>query len=631
MQKNQKAIHFQDTVLESGFWQARQKMNAETTVYAVWERFKDTGRFDAFRFDWKEGMPNKPHIFWESDFAKWAESVAYIVAKKKDAVLEKAVDDIVDLIEVHQEESGYFNIYFTVIEPEQRFQKRTEHELYDAGHLIEAAVAYHEATGKDKFLKLMMKYADYIENVFMLEKSTNFTTPGHEEIELALVKLYQATGEKRYLSLAKFFVDERGKVDKRISYDWANERYAQDHAPVRQQTTAEGHSVRAMYLYCAMADLAREYGDSELAAACATIFENVAGRRMYITGGIGSSHVGEAFTIDYDLPNLTAYTESCAAIGLMLFAGRMLQIPSETPKALFADVAERVLYNGFLSSISLNGKAFFYENPLEIHPELLKRDASVLDAFKGRLPVTERKEVFDCSCCPPNITRFIASLADMLYTCNEDTLFVHHYMAGKTKTVVNGSPCDIVQKTAYPSEGAVSFTIKGEALATVALRIPYWCTSYNIVCNGKTLEPAQVKIVNGYAYLPLDRGQENSLTLLLDMPVQLIEAAPEVQENAGRVAVQRGPVVYCLEGVDNGSLLRNVRVRKEAVFEVVSDETFGVPVLKTTGTVPKEGAENGGLYRPVTDSTKNVQLTFIPYFGFANRGESEMVLWVLPE
>lgn len=623
MENNIKSIGFNDTVINNGFWHKRQNIIAETSVYSIWKRFKETGRFEAFNFSWKEGTPNKPHIFWDSDIAKWIETVAYIIQKKEDKVLEKAVDEAVDLIEKHQNPSGYINIYFTVAEPDMRWMRRTDHELYCAGHLIEAAVAYYNATGKTKFLNLMKKYANHIEKVFVIDKSADFITPGHEEIELALVKLYQCTKEKRYLELSRFFIDNRGKDREEQYYKWANSLYAQDHLPVRKQSTAEGHSVRAVYLYCGMADIAREYDDEELHAACRRIFENIVTRRMYITGGIGSSNAGEAFTIDYDLPNLIAYSESCAAIGLALFAGRMLLTETDS---IYADAAEKVFYNGLLSSISLDGKAFFYENPLEVQPLLKERDVSVKPERKGRLPLTQRKEIFGCSCCPPNISRFIASIGDFLYTYNSCTIFVHHYMPSTTVSDIDGKKTEIIQRTNYPSEGNVSIVIKGKNSGSIALRIPGWCKKYGIEINGTK---ADVTIKKGYAYLNIGSQEVNNIEVKFEIKPQLIEASPNVQENSGRVALQRGPVVYCLEAVDNGNLLKDVRISPDANFEVIEDSYFGLPVIRTVGHRRDICSFGSDLYRPVYENLIEVGLKFIPYFGFANRGESEMVLWVL--
>jgi uncharacterized protein len=619
MKSNVIPVTFPEATLLDGFWHHRQYINSQITIHSIENRFRETGRFDAFRFNWKEGDPHKPHIFWDSDIAKWMESVAYIIRKHPFPELERIVDEIVDLIEQNQGQDGYFNVYFTVVEPDQRWKRRTDHELYCAGHLIEAAVAYAEATGKEKFLRLMMDYADHIEQIFVVDQSAAFTTCGHEEIELALVKLYRYTGKDKYLKLSRFFIDNRSKDAPEQYYDWVNAYYAQDHLPVREQTTAEGHAVRAVYLYSAMADLALELDDKDLANACRTIFRNIVQNRMYITGGIGSADLGEAFTIDYDLPNLSAYSESCAAIGLVFFAQRMMKIEQE---AIYADIIERVLYNGFLSSVSLDGKSFFYENPLEIQPQLLGRDRSALK--KRRLPETQRREVFGCSCCPPNITRLMATIGDLLYTVKESTLYVHQYMASQTNTIYEGEPLIIEQHTAYPLDGDIMVSIKGKSVKRIAFRVPSWCHHYTILMNGVRTEGV---MESGYVVFDRSGQSEDHFRISLEMVPQLMEASPYVQENAGRVALQRGPVVYCLEAVDNGGLLRDVRLDDQASYTLVKDGTFGIPVIKTTG-YRRDVADFQSLYQS-TSELVSIPLTFIPYFGFANRGESEMVMWVL--
>ena len=442
-------ITFDHTRLRPGFWQDKQRMVLDTSIEAVRARFEQTGRFAAFDFAWKPGDPDKPHIFWDSDIAKWMEGAAYALQLAPNPALEAQVDEVVEKIIAHQEPDGYFNIYFTVVEPGKRFTRRTDHELYDAGHLIEAAVAYAATTGKRAFLDAMIRYADLIDRVFRVEGSAAFITPGHEEIELALVKLYRATGERRYLQLALFFVDRRGCQAEEEYAGFAGRGYCQDRLPVREETDAIGHAVRAVYLYAAMADLYAETGDETLMEACRRMFDSITQRRMYITGGIGSSAHGEAFTLDYDLPNLTAYAETCAALGLALFARRMSALE---PDGRYADAAERAMYNGFLSGVSLDGRSFFYENPLELQPRLRARDETML--HQGiHLPITQRVEVFECSCCPPNVLRFIASIADFLYTRQDGALYVHHYMASETRTG-GGLIC---QQTDYPYEGRGGF------------------------------------------------------------------------------------------------------------------------------------------------------------------------------
>ncbi len=601
-----RTVDFSQTRITGGFWKQKQALVRRVTTGAVYDRFADTGRIDAFRFDWREGNPKKPHFFWDSDVAKWIEGAAYQLALAPDARLEKKIDSLVELIEKNQQEDGYFNIYFTVIDPAHKLAIRDWHELYCAGHLMEAAVAYFEATGKRKLLDCMCRYADYIEKRFVTDADVPFRTPGHEEIELALVRLYECTGEKRYLALAKHFVDARGYDDGPIP-DWMHPSYGQHHLPVREQTTAEGHAVRAMYLYCGMADVALHTGDKELQAACEAIFDNVASKRMYITGGIGSSGAGEAFTVDYDLPNLISYTESCAALALALFANRMLRFGADSK---YSDVVERVIYNGFMSSLSLDGKSFFYQNPLEIMPRMHKRDVSVNHASVG-LPPMQRREVFVCSCCPPNIVRFIPSIANMLYSDDGEVIYVHQFMQGLTTVERDGKMLVLEQTTKYPESGKVKIKLTGGD-ARIAVRIPGWFEGY----TGKTEK--------GYAYFDVKDGEE--LDFDFTMKPVFIEARPEVVFDAGRYAVMRGPVLYCMEGVDNGALLRDIRLDSRARFRYGKHPTLGVPQLSVRAwrTVREEDAP---LYRRKTQNKEKVEAVLIPYYAFANRGESEMQVW----
>ena len=601
------SLSYKHVNINGRFWYNLQKLNSSVIINSVYKRFKETGRFEALKYSWKEGDENKPHIFWDSDVAKWLEGAAYILQKEQNDELMDIVDNTIDTIESNQDENGYFNSYFGVVEPENRFKRRPDHELYCAGHLIEAAVAYFEATGKDKFLNMMCRYADHIDQVFRIDNSADFVTPGHQELELALVRLYQATKQKKYLELSKFFIDMRGANDKETYYGFANSRYTQDHLPVREQTTAEGHAVRAVYLYTAMADIAKHYNDEQLFDACKAIFSNIIDKRMYITGGIGSTAEGEAFTIDYDLPNQTAYSETCAALGLALFSQKMLLYEQN---AAYADIAELAIYNGFLSGISLDGKAFFYENPLEIDPSLRERNSSTNKP--ARFPIMQRKEVFDCSCCPPNVVRFIASIGNTLYSYSDDTLFVHQYMESSTKY----NNTEIIQKTNYPIDGRIIINYRGE-FSTLAVRIPSWCSSFSI--------DKEYKLKDGYAYIKVNH--ENSIKLKFDMPVQLLEAHPKVQENAGRLAVKRGPIVYCLEGIDNGDNLRDISINLNADFKICEESPFSLPVLYTDGYRRK--TDDCSLYNQASNNKISQKLKFIPYSNFANRGVTEMIVWIL--
>lgn len=605
-----KQISFRNTDITGGFWKSRQKTISEISVYNILKRFTETGRFDAMNCDWKDGEPNEPHIFWDSDIAKWIESVAYIIEKEPHPDLEKIVDDVADKMEKNRLEDGYFNCCYIAKHPDKRWTDRTDHELYCAGHLIEAAVAYYKATGKRKLLDIMEKYLDYIYKVFIIDKSASFTTPGHEEIELALVKLYDLTGNDKYLYMCKFFIDNRGVNDEQ-EYNGAAHKYSQSHLPVREQTTAEGHSVRAAYLYSGMADLAKKTGDKELFTACETIFDDIVNKKMYITGGIGSTARGEAFTIPYDLPNLTAYSESCAALALAWFSGRMTLLDMDSK---YADTVERVLYNNGLSSVSLDGKSFFYVNPLEIRTELLERNKSQCNTHEN-LPLTQRKEVFECSCCPPNITRFIASVADFLYTADKTTVYVHQYMNSETKT----DDFNISQKTDYPNDGRIE--ISTENIKRIALRIPFWCRKYTITVNGKAVDSESVK---GYAYIDLD-GNENSIVLDFNIQPSIVYPSSNIRDCMGKVAIQKGPVVYCAEGVDNDFSIMSFKLSQNPEFKTEYCDKCGTYKIKANGTIP---VISDKLYSFAPEKRVAAEIQLIPYFAFANRGETDMEVYL---
>lgn len=599
-------IEFSDVKITGGYWKARQDINCSVTLKAVYDRFNETGRFEALKCDLRDGDTNIPHIFWDSDVAKWIEGASYILHSEKNDQAMEIIENAIDLIIKNSDKNGYFNSHFLVAEKENRFRLRECHELYCAGHLIEAAVAYYELTGKDRFLNAVKKYADYIERAFKIDNTAAFITPGHPEIELALVRLYKATGEKRYIELAKYFIDKRGNCDEPGIYtDWANEYYSQDEIPVRERKTAEGHCVRALYLMCAAADIAYIYKDNDLKTACERFFDSIVNKRMYITGGVGSSNMGESFTIDYDLPNRTAYAETCAAISLAMFAERMLKFGADSR---YSDIIERTMYNGIMSGISLDGKSFFYENPLEIDPDFNNINTST--KVKERFPITQRVEVFDCSCCPPNIMRFVASISGLIYGFDDNTVYINQYM--NSEGDVNG--IKISQKTDYPNNGKITVRCNSNK-KQIAFRIPCWCKSFNI--NKK------YSIKNGYAYVDLD--SEENIELELDMPVRIISANRRIHSDAGRIAVMRGPVVYCAEGIDNGADIKSIALPAESVFELAESE-FLLPILKTEAYRP---FESDSLYYEAVDDYEKIPLTLIPYYAFANRGESEMQVWLL--
>ncbi len=603
-------LPYEKSDITGGFWKDRQLLNRKTTIWNVYKRFKETGRFDAFRMDWKEGMPNKPHYFWDSDVAKWLESVAYLTMKQREPELEAIVDEVVGCIERGQDEDGYFNIYFQLFCYEERFRNIHQHELYCCGHLLEAAIAYDQATGRHKFLDCMKKYAAYVKKRFMDEQSTGFRYPGHEEIEIALIKLYDYTGDKQWLDLVMFFLNERGLTPTFVNDDPKHRRTnIQAHLPVREQFTAEGHAVRAGYLYSAMADAAVRTGDEELRNACEKIFDNIITSKMYVTGAVGSTRDGEAFEENFRLPNRTAYAETCANLSLALFARRMECIE---PDAKYADTVERVIYNAFLSGTSLDGKAFFYSNLQEI--DLTQRrelNDSIRDISKFWYPATQRVEVFSCSCCPPNVTRFVASIADFLYNYTDDTIYVNQYMEstsdfGQTK---------LSQKTGYPYDGKIAVTLTGEA-KKLALRIPGWCDIWEMRKNGARVAPAVEK---GYAFV--DAADGDVITLELRLEVRRVSANPRLLTDRGMKAVMWGPFVMCMEGVDNGGSLYDVRlVGKD--YTPGFDEELKTPVLYC----PAERVTVDNLYSDKVTATP-FTARLIPYFAFANRGETDMRIW----
>lgn len=601
-------IKFSDIRINDGFWKIKQDMVKESTVSAVYERFCDTHRFDALSCTWKPGDPNQPHIFWDSDVAKWIEGASYLLLEKRDEKLEAIIDAAVENIVENSDTDGYFNSHFLVVDQEKRFQDRNWHELYCAGHLMEAACAYYEATGKDAFLKAMCRFADDIERVFKKEKSAAFTTPGHPEIELALVRLYETTGEERYLALSKFFIDEHGcgKDDADTTFLLGNQLYNQDEMPLRERTTAEGHCVRALYLFCGMADIAEKYNDTALLKACRRVFDDMVNKKMYITGGVGATYIGEAFSVPYYLPNRTAYSETCAAIAMALFCKRMQALDIH---AKYADVAERVIYNGFLSGISMNGREFFYENPLEIDIDFNDLNPSTHE--KERFPITQRKAVFDCSCCPPNVVRFIPSIADLMYHYDDETLYVNQYMSSAAAC----GDIKITQESAYPADGVIKITCSAPQ-KYLALRIPGWCRNFRL--------NADYTMKNGYAYVRL--LGETEIQLCLDMPVVCVKANRRVHENAGRIAVMRGPLVYCAESVDNGKDLKSIQIDTNAPF-ALGDNEFILPSITAHAYREKESDR---LYAPLDESEEEAMtLRLIPYYAFANRGAAEMLVWFL--
>lgn len=602
--KSYSSVPFYKTMLTDGFWKDRQKLNADVSIPNVYKRFKETNRIDCLYPKWKRPF-SRSDRFYDSDTAKWLEAAAYVLHTNRADYpeLEKLCDKVIALFKKRQQMNGYLNSFFQRRPFLPKFCFRTDHELYCAGHIMEAAVAYYQATGKDVLLKVSEKYADHIRKRFMIKKNTAFSTPGHEEIELALYRMYEVTGKEKYKEMAEFFLNTRGTVKER-TYRMFNDAYDQHEIPVRELSSAEGHAVRAMYLYCGMADMARVNGDEEMLSACKRLFEDAC-KKMYVTGGIGSDHNGECFTIPYDLPNETAYAESCAAISFMMFCRRMLLIEKD---GRYADVIERIMYNNFLSCVSLDGKAFFYENPLEICRADLTRSRTV--KRRPRLPQWQRQEVFSCSCCPPNINRTVASVGDYIFTENETETVLHQYVACESGA--------ISVETNYPVSGKIVVRGKSYGKEFFSVRIPARCKNASLSLNGNPVDVAPEK-----RYVTLKVDSDFTLELTLDTEPFFVKTHPLCRENRNKVALQRGPVVYCLEEKDNGDLAPLAAVCSGPFTEIKNDLT-PLPFIDVQG---KELTADATYYEGEY-AAKDRTLRFIPYYAFGNRGESDMKVWV---
>lgn len=603
-----KNIGFDQIRITGGFWKRRQDLNKTQTIPAVYDRFYETGRVDAFQCKYKEGDEIRPHVYWDSDVAKWMEAVCMLALTDPEAAEEpmKKVEAVIDDIAASRDENGYYNCYYLTVEKDKRFTDRNNHELYCAGHLMEAAVAHYLATGSRRFLEMMEDYADYIIRVFVEEESASFATPGHQEIELALVKLYSVTGKEKYLALSRRFLSLRGRSNtKDQNCPKTLIVGLQSHKPLSEQWEAEGHAVRACYMYAAMADLARVDGNEAYQRQCKALFNDIVNSKMFITGGVGSNSSGEAFAHKGYLPNVNAYAETCAAIALYFFALRMQELDTD---AKYADVIERILYNGALSGVSLDGRRFFYENPLEIRPEENKLK-------NMHYPITQRVEVFSCSCCPPNICRFIASLGNAFYSVEGKVIYLHQFASSEAKIPLDDGVATIRQSTDYPNDGKLSIRYQGPD-ATLAVRIPSWCEEYQ-----------NEKAKDGYLYLSVKDGQE--IELDLKPRVRFWESNPIVTENAGRCAVSYGPLVYCMEEADNGKNLSALRlIPNESSAKAKYNDFFGAPVIRLQAKKRMDSPSLYGAFGSFAEENKEV--TLIPYFGFANRGEGEMTVWSRP-
>lgn len=617
----------------SGFIGRYQKLVTETVIpwqeKILWDEAPDTEKSHAIANFINAGKALRGEdtgdgfygmVFQDSDVAKWIESASYSLMNDPDPELEAELDKVIGYISDAQDKDGYLNTYFTIKDQDKRWTNLHEaHELYVAGHMIEAACAHFEATGKRTLLDVMQKNTECIYDHFVTKNNPG--VPGHPEIELALMKLYRVTGDKKALELCAHFLNKRGQdpelfireADNRTWSVWGSNprdegdlEYRQCDKPLRELTQATGHAVRAVYLYAGMADFASETEDKELQGACGRLWKNIVERKMYVTGGIGSTVLGEAFTVDYDLPPDTAYAETCASVGLMFFASRMLE---NELKGEYADVMERAFYNTVLAGMQLDGKRFFYVNPLEVNPGI----SGVAVTHKHDLPV--RPKWYQCACCPPNVARLIESFGKYAYGENESTSFCHMIASGK---VVFKNGMTLECETDYPHGMNVKYTVKGNG--KLAVHIPGWNKDFSIVVNGEAAEP---QLNNGYIYI--DINGTSVIEIKLDDEPHFVYASSRIPRAAGMVSLRRGPLVYCFEGVDNGSV-KTLRIDRNYAPVVSS---YSAELQADTLSV-KAVRENDSeeLYSDVPPAVTPCEATAVPYYTWGNRGETEMRVWM---
>jgi uncharacterized protein len=642
-------LSFKDVRIGPGFWGDRQGLVAEAVVPYQWKALNDeipgaapshavenlriaaglsSGEFHGFQFQ-------------DSDVAKWIEAASYAIAAlaaagRRDPELERAMDGAIELVGAAQQSDGYIQSYYSVAAKGKRWTDlEWGHELYCGGHLIEAAVAHFQATLSRKFLDIMLRYVDCVDAAFGIEEGKRRGYDGHPEIELALFKLYRVTRDERHLRLARYFVDERGR--KPCYFDAERERlgtgkrhrmleldYFQAQAPLREQRTAEGHAVRGAYLYCAMADYVREGCDPGLRGALSAIWENATGRRMYVTGAMGSQAYAERHSIDFDLPSDTAYAETCASIGLVMWAWRMLLVD---PDSRYAEVLERALYNGVLSGMSADGKRFFYVNPLEVRPAV---DRARQDHEHVR---SRRFEWFGCACCPPNIARLVGSIGGYAYAFDEASVWVHNYVAGSASFPAGSGNLILAVETDYPWEGLVRIRVEsGEGVErALRLRVPEWSLGpgrgFSLRLNGEIVPAPSME--RGYAVLARAWRPGDLVELELDMRARLLYSRPELGEAIGLACVQRGPFILCAEEADNGPGLHRLELDPSSAIAVArEDYGFGPSLRAEIGgrrvILPPPGAPLYGTEPPAYEPCR---VKLIPYFQWANRDDGEMRVW----
>lgn len=580
-------IDFSHVKINDNFWSPRLSKHVSATLPVCIDQIENqTGRIRNFENAAKGEGEHSGIFFDDSDVYKALEGMAYSLINNPDPELEKKADEWIDKFAAAQQPDGYINTFYTLTGLDKRWTNMDKHEMYCAGHMIEAGVAYYQATGKRKLLDVCIRMTDHMMSQFGPGK--RHWVPGHEEIELALVKLYQTTQEQKYLDFAYWLLEERGHGHGTMGDEgkW-DPVYYQDIVPVRRLTDISGHAVRCMYLYCGMADVAALKNDTGYIAAIDRLWDDVVHRNMYITGGIGSSRDNEGFTEDYDLPNLDAYCETCASVGMVLWNQRMNQLTGDSK---YIDILERSLYNGALAGISLGGDRFFYVNPLE---------------SKGD---HHRQEWYGCACCPSQLSRFLPSIGNYIYASSDDALWVNLYIGNTGQIRIGETDILLTQETDYPWDGSVKLTIStSQPLEKeIRLRIPNWCKTYDLSINGKRINVSEKK---GYAVIK-DWKSQDVIALDMDMPVEIVAADPHVKENFDKRAIQRGPLVYCMEEIDNPVYFDQIQLSPSTTFQTAfaSDILNGIKTIKTNGRAQSA--------------------TFIPYYAWDNRKAGKMRVWI---
>jgi DUF1680 family protein len=628
-----KPVRFVDVGLEGQFWRERLETVLTHTIPSQHVQLGKHGILESLTLPEPPPplrFPRNQHnftvqVFWDSDVGKWIEAASYALSHRRDANVEAKIEAIIDDLEKAQALDGYLNCWYLQREPDKRWTNlRDNHELYNLGHLLEGAIAYFLATGRRRLLDILERYVEHVRTIFGPNPGQRRGYCGHQEIELALIKLYRLTGARKHLDLAAYFIDERGRQPHYFDQEaiargenpkdfWAKSyEYNQSHKPVREQTKVVGHAVRAMYMFSAMADLAAEFDDKSLKRSCEVLWSDVMSSKIYITSGLGPAAANEGFTEDYDLPNDTAYAETCASVALIFWAQRMLHLDLD---GRYADVMEQALFNGALTGLSRDGEHYFYSNPLD---------------SDGR---HSRWAWHTCPCCTMNASRLIASVGGYFVSASHDTVAFHLYGGISTTVAAAGTKVFLRETSTYPFSGSIKIEVSPESSAefTVKLRIPGWAKGVSASINGEPVDDVKAAVTNGYLSITRSWRAGDSIELDLPMPPERIYAHPAVKENVGRVALKRGPLVYCVEEVDNpGGRVQQLQLPRNAEIAVKSRSDLFDGIVTLIARAERVEAKDwaNSLYRTNPPARAESELTALPYYLWNNRGGCSMQVWI---